>query len=481
LKRSAFVAGLALLAGARPRSCAASSRRFRVAVDALGSGLDPYRDAGSDVDRYAWIYGDGLTDGQHVPRPSLAELPERREKGLVYRYTVRGATWHDGRPLRADDVARALRGLHETVSPWLTYEPYSLIDDVAVRPPGVFEVRLHRPSPSFVRTFFSPYGHPALPLLRHDADAQPIGTGPFRLVRRSADRYSFEAYTGSPRGAPASAALDVRLVPSSTTLGVELAAGEVDLVLPIVRGLPGSDRYHIVSRHAGTIVMLFNCDATFRTAELRRAVLRALDVDALQRTIDPGIDARTTGLLPPGERDDATFPFPARDVERARRELRGVTVPVTIVYLAESRRYARLALLLRQMLRDAGLTVEIAPRPQAMYQTALGPLRTGRFDLAVSGLPYDEQPDLAADWSCATIPPRGANYARFCDPVFERELTHASVRDALRTLMNRMPLIPLARSTESFGIGPNAIGFDAPPPFVPPTLSAQRWALRDAQ
>ena len=225
-----------------------ASRRFRVAVDALGSGLDPYRDTGSDVDRYAWIYGDGLTDGQRVPRPSLAELPERREKGLVYRYTMRTVTWHDGRPLRADDIVAALSGLRETVSPWLTYEPYSLIDDVAVRNPGIFDVRLHRPSPSFVRTFFSPYGHPALPLLRHDADSQPIGTGPFRLVRRSEDRYSFVAYTGSPRGAPASSALEVRVIPSSTTLGVELAAGEIDLVLPIVRGLPGSDRYRIVSR-----------------------------------------------------------------------------------------------------------------------------------------------------------------------------------------------------------------------------------------
>jgi ABC-type transport system substrate-binding protein len=352
------------------------------------------------------------------------------------------------------------------------------VDEVVVRAPDVFEIRLHRASPSFVRTFFSPYGRPALPLLRHNEDGSPIGTGPFRLLRRLQDRYAFEAFDGSPRGAPASAGLEVRLVPTRTTLGLELSAGEVDLVLPIVRGLPGSERYRIVSRHSGTIVVLFNCAAAFRTEALRRAALRSFDIDALQREVNPGLTSRTNGVLPPGDPNDVHFQFPPHDVARAREELRPIRDTVTIVYLADNPRYATLALLIAQMLNAAGVATEIVPRPQAMYESPIGPLRSGRFDLAVSGLPYDGRPDLSADWGCMSAPPQGGNFAHWCDPVFDRAAAAGDVRGALARLVRGVPFFPLARNEESFGMAPSIVGFEAPPPFVPPTLSVHRWALR---
>ncbi|MDQ6941868.1 MAG: ABC transporter substrate-binding protein [Candidatus Eremiobacteraeota bacterium] len=477
MKRSDFVAAACATAVA-PLIGAVPVRRFRVAVYELGSSLDPYRDPALDVDHYAWIFGDGLTTGEKVPRPSLADIPQSRDGGRTWRYDLRATRWHDGRPVQAADVAYAFRTLHDMASPWLTYEPYSLVDEVVVRGSDVFDVRLHRASASFVRTFFSPYGRPALPLLRHDGDGSPIGTGPFRLLRRFQDRYAFEAYDGSPRGAAASAALEVRLVPSRTTLGLELAAGEVDLVLPIVRGLPGSERYRLVSRHNGTIIVLFNCTGAFRTPALRYAALRTFDVDELQRTVDPGFESRVGGVLPPGDPNDVEFPFPRRDVARAREELRPIREPVTIVHLAENRRYATLALLIAQMLNSAGVATEIVPRPLAMYQSTIGPLRSGRFDLAVSGLPYDGGPDLAADWGCASAPPHGGNFARWCDPAFDRAAAASDLRGALALLVRGAPFFPLARNEESFGVAPATVGFDVPPPFVPPTLSAQRWTLR---
>jgi ABC-type transport system substrate-binding protein len=478
MRRRTFVAGALSAFGAPTIVHADDPRQFRVAVDTLGSSLDPYRDHGSDLDRYAWIFGDGLTTGERVPRPSLAEIPTEHDGGRTYRYELRSVRWHDGAPLRPSHISGAFRSLLDATSPWLTYEPYSLVDDIAIKSGSVFEVHLHRASTTFVRTFFSPYGHPGLPVLRHNVDGDPIGTGPFRISRRSGDRYAFRAYGGSPRGPPASEGLDVRLVPSATTLGLELSAGEVDLALPIVLGIPAADRYRIVSRYNGIIVLLFNCAAAFHTPDLRRAVLRAIDVDELQRTIDPGIDTRVRGMLQPGSSDDMPFPFPARDRDRARLELRGITSPITLVYLAESRRYARLALLLAQMLEAVGMNVDIVPRQQAVYQSSLGPLRTGRFDIGVYGFPYGDVPNLAGDWSCGAIPPHGANYARLCDDALDRAVASGAIRDALRVLLNDVPVIPLARNVESFGIGPRALGFEIPPPFVPPTISAHRWQLR---
>jgi hypothetical protein len=380
--------------------------------------------------------------------------------------------------LHSKHVIEALESLRHSISPWMTYEPYTLILDVASRGDSVVDVRLRRSSPAFARTFFSPYGKPALPLLRGGEDGLPLGTGPFRFLRRFGDRYSLEAWSGSPRGDPASAMLEVRLVSSPTTLGIELAAGEVDLVLPIIRGLPAAEHYRIESRYSGTIVLLFNCAASFRTPNLRKAVLRALDIGMLQRTVDPGIDARVDNVLPPGDPDDVPFAFPPHDPDRARAELRAIRSPITITYLAESRRYARLALLIAASLQSVGLEVEIVPRAQALYQGPLGPLATGRFDLAVYGLAYTENPDLGADWGCHYRSPRGANYARYCNARFDHAAARGSLRDALRLLVDDAPFVPLARNIESFGVGPDTLGFVVPPPFVPPTLGAHLWARR---
>jgi ABC-type transport system substrate-binding protein len=411
----------------------------------------------------------------------LAEVPDVRDDGRTYRYTLRAVHWHDGSRVHARHVAEAFENLRHAVSPWITYEPYTLVDDISILSSEVFDVRLRRRSPNFARTFLSPYGKPALPLLRHGSDGTPIGTGPFRFVRTSGGRVGLAAWAGSPRGTPASSSLDVHLISSAITLGVELASGEIDLALPIIRGLPAADRYRIVSRHAGTIVLLFNCSAAFRTPALRRAVLRALDVDILQRAIDPQLNVRVEGVLPPGDPDDVAFPFPERDAARARSELSEVRAPVTIAYVAEIKRYAQMALFIAAQLEAVGLTTNILPRAQAMYQGPLGPLRTGGFDLAVSGLSYTESPDLAADWGCSNRPPHGGNYARFCDMRFERAAEHGPIRRALRVLVDDLPFIPLARNVESFGIGPNTTGFAIPPPFVPPTIGAQHWARVDSR
>ena len=457
---------------------AGEDRLFRVAIDSLGNGLDPYHNYGPDVDRYSWLFGDGLTTGERVPRPMLAEVPIVLDRGMTYRYRLRHARWHDGTMLHSKHVIEALESLRHSISPWMTYEPYTLVRDVASRGDSVVDVRLRRPSPAFARTFFSPYGKPALPLLRGGEDGLPLGTGPFRFSRRLGDRYRLEGWSGSPRGVPASATLEVRLVSSATTLGMELAAGEVDLVLPIIRGLPAAKRYRIESRYSGTIVLLFNCAATFRTPNLRKAVLRAIDIGVLQRTIDPGVDERVDKLLPPGDPDDVAFAFPPRDLDRARAELRVIRAPITITYLAESRRYARLALLIAASLQSVGLEVEIVPRAQALYQGPLGPLATGRFDLAVYGLAYAEDPDLDADWGCHHRPPGGANYARYCNARFDQAAARGASRDALHLLVDDAPLVPLARNVESFGVGPYTAGFVVPPPFVPPTLGAHRWVRR---
>jgi ABC-type transport system substrate-binding protein len=269
----------------------------------------------------------------------------------------------------------------------------------------------------------------------------------------------------------------VRLRPSHDELANEIAARQIDVAIPIVQDAPSSDSYRILSRDLSTIVMLFNCTGAFHTPALRQAVLRALDFGVIRRTIDPRAGVAVPSILPVGTGNDVPFPYPPYNPARARAELAQVRSPVTMIYLAEVHRYQMLVLEIRQMLGMAGVELLPTPRPKLGYFAAEGALRSGRFDIAISGFAYDDHPNLGADWSCANAAPAGANYARFCDRQFDAALARGRDRDALRHLLQATPMAPLARNFERFAVARNVVGFEAPARFVPPTLTAQRWAV----
>ncbi len=120
MRRSEFLAGATsatLVPGA------AEPRRLRLAALPLAHDVDPYRDAEPGADELAWLYGDGLVGWEGRPVPLLAErLPEAAEDGRRYRYELRGEVrWHDGAPLRAQDVAAALAAVR--APRWGTHRP----------------------------------------------------------------------------------------------------------------------------------------------------------------------------------------------------------------------------------------------------------------------------------------------------------------------------------------------------------------------
>ena len=133
--------------------------------------------------------------------PAAAVSWDVGDDGRTYTFQLRpGATFHDGRPVRAGDFVRAFRRivdrdasptsfLHYQLAPVVGYDE-AVTDGTPLR--GVralddhtLEVRLDRPSAEFLQVL----AHPSLAPIPPDADAspddfaqRPVGNGPFAMA-----------------------------------------------------------------------------------------------------------------------------------------------------------------------------------------------------------------------------------------------------------------------------------------------------------
>jgi len=85
-------------------------------------------------------------DGSGELVPWLASRYERSPDGLRYTFFLRpGISWHDGRPLTAQDVAFTFEYFaRQSLGPLLVAQPFG-VEGARVRAPDVVEVRLRLP------------------------------------------------------------------------------------------------------------------------------------------------------------------------------------------------------------------------------------------------------------------------------------------------------------------------------------------------
>ena len=140
--------------------------------------------------------------------PWIASGYEASRDGTTYRFKLRGGiSWHDGRPLTAEDVAFTFEYFAEhadRISPQVIITPVPDIEDVRATDRGTVEFRLRNP----VATFLQFGGAGAVPIVpRHIWSAIPdparerdlavlVGSGPYRLRSYQAGQgsYLYDAY-----------------------------------------------------------------------------------------------------------------------------------------------------------------------------------------------------------------------------------------------------------------------------------------------
>lgn len=418
-------------------------------------------------------------DVDGVPQPWLARSAEVSvdQRELTVRL-VEGATWHDGRPVTAEDVRFTFSFVATHPHPRFTPE-VAAVEDVRAPDPSTVVIRLRHPSPGF---WDQPLADlPVLPAhLWRDLPpglsappGLPVGSGPYRLVEHvPGERYRFEANPAYFRGPPAVGALEVPVIGRADATIAAFRSRRVDLIpASLSEGAAASvDSFGTSIRrgvsYLGTALVLNMRRPPFDRVEVRRAVAGALDLTGMVRRVGEATPADRGYLHPasPWASSEVLHRFdPAAPAALAGVGLARVTVlapendPVKV---QAGREVAR-------ALRRAGVEAESQAVPRESLARALGEDGSPPdFDAAVVAIPplASHDPDFLtrvfgagpqahlnfAGYDSRPFADLASAVASEVDPASRR----ARVQEALRLLASDAPVVPLFFSTGAYAYRP---------------------------
>ncbi len=395
--------------------------------------LRPWQPRSRAEEQISGLLYSGLTrlDAKLQPQPDLANGWDAAPDGRLITFTLRtDVTWHDGRPLSAEDVAYTLGALRELSPTTALLADLRRIDQIATPTTSTVVLSLtERYAP-----IFAELAVPILPkhlLLGKDIatlnfwDA-PVGSGPFRFAEHKAGAsVTLEANPRFYRGAPL---LDrVAFVVADADVAVSaLKDGRLSLAeLPWAQGraisqtLPGLQAGAYPEN--GYYFLAFNMrqNRLFADPRLREALAGALDLPALVSAATAGQGQPIATSIAPGSWADGV-PAPTSTLDLARagtlldeagwklpdgaaiRQQGGVTLTVQLFVRGDDERRLRAAELIAAAARQIGMNIDVQ---RADFASVIKSKYAPPYDFDL----------LLGSWSNGAGDPDFADYA-FYDP-----------------------------------------------------------------
>jgi peptide/nickel transport system substrate-binding protein len=417
----------------------------------------------------------------------LASRWEVDESGRVWTFHLRpDQLWEDGQPMTADDVAFTVGVLSDPLYGGPGAESWRDVMAVVIDPLTV-ELRLTTPLGGFLQAATQPIA-PAHVLAGVPPDlisddpfgTYPLGSGPFRLVILDPARAVLAATTpAGPPGRPGRpnfttprptdslltpaptkrpdvavphiANMELRFYDDLEVLRADWEAGRLDAV----SGLQprGAREFAAVGdarlvRYPGTTLLAatINLRASredFQNASVRRALLQAIDRNALLAAAVGNLGRRADSLIPPSSpMYDAAINTPvAFDLAAARKALRDAgwresggswipkdeDEPLVIELLSPEEGVNPVAYAAAVQVRDSwhelGLAARLVPLPPT---DLIGDrLARGDFQVAVLPLAIGLDPDLYPLMAASQTRSGGSNVAGLQDPELDELLVAA--------------------------------------------------------
>ena len=380
-------------------------------------------------DNYA-LYG--LNPDTYTFHPSLVQSYEVSEDGKTWTlHLVENATWHDGVPFTAEDVAFTFEYLHMKTPGWgghnKSYEKVEVIDDYTVK--AVHDIGLSTSNtpgwwmwdPVIPKHIFEPYKDDILSF----ENKESIGTGAFKLKEFKTGEYMWlvanEDYWGQRSYVDE---VVFRCYGSVDTLIMALQSGEVDvfaggvmsaLAVDDVKANP--DIYLEVVQGLGESYLAFNLhiDGPLQDKNVRHAIAYGIDRDRIIDMAYVGYAERCDAwVYPESQMHKPDLPQYEYNPDKANEILDGAgyldtdgdgirndpTTGENLVFgLATdsaSTEYVKACTLINEMLPAIGIKTEFsAMDPDTFLDFLYNPM-SDKLEIMVYG--EDPSPDPWSDW-----------------------------------------------------------------------------------
>jgi peptide/nickel transport system substrate-binding protein len=437
--------------------------------------------------------------GEEGIAPRLAESWEAPPGAMKITFQLRdleGATFHDGTPLTAQDVAWSINYYAGNAAlAWILGTSVGPGFGAQAIDAETVELQLIEPINSEVllgyltnlyvlpSEVWSVYDEATIEdFPNHD----PIGSGPYRLADWVPGEYMIlEAHAGSPMGKPPIDRLVVRIYPDSASMIEGLLAGEVDLLSSLspmqitsIRDAPGVELYEKAPINGYWLA--FNRwekgggDPAVSDREVREAIAHAIDRDGLLESVAGGEGRVPGSLWDGGERFDEwansdLSPYEydpglaaelldaagyGDDDEDGIREAGGnVDDPLRLrlSYSTELPEAERIAEGIAEGLREIGVGVELVGQASTELRQRM---LSADFDLAIDRIDLSRDPDLSLYTMTSWALDAGANAVGYSNIELDSMYLaqhyaagHAErreyVRAAQRILHDDLPWLPL--------------------------------------
>ncbi|MFD8636700.1 ABC transporter substrate-binding protein [Streptomyces sp. NPDC059533] len=305
-----------------------------------------------------------------TPVPRLAERWEPGEGLDTWKVTLRKASFHDGRPVTADDVLYSYRRIADpkaTFRAKASLEPIDLAASRALDPTTV-EFRLKRPYAEFPNVLAA-FGAYVIPEDTTSFDA-PVGSGPF--VHRSftpGKSLLVERNDSYWEGAPHLDRVEIVVATEESARAGALLAGQIqyahELGPATARTYEGGGRIEVI-RLPGSAMQGFVMKTDrppFDDKRVRQAFFLIADRRELVDAALSGAGEVGNDLFGKGYRYYASdLPQRTRDLDRARallKEAGAENLKVTLDTAPAAPGFVEAAGIFKEQAAEAGVTVEI--------------------------------------------------------------------------------------------------------------------------
>ena len=359
--------------GETPEDRAAANAITVAIAQDLDDSLDPHKTVKAGTREVMFNVFEGLM--KPTPEgdltPAVAENYTLSDDDKTYVFTLRdGVKFHNGDTVTAEDVVYSIqRCISADETGIVPVEAFADIVSIGAPDDKTVVITLKQPNNEFLSYLTTAI----LPADYTDQDTQPVGTGPFQFVSRSAQDSivleKFDEYWGTP------AQLDkvtFKIIENADSLLMSLQSGAIDLCahLTSTQVAQLSEEFQVLEGTMNLVQALYlnNDVAPFDNELVRQALCYAIDKQAILDTAFDGYGALIGSSMYPAFGkyfDDSLTSYYSYDPAKAQELLAQAGYPdgfdMTITVPSNYQPHMDTAQVLVEQLKAVGINATIEP------------------------------------------------------------------------------------------------------------------------